>query len=338
MKNHILKSTRGFVPVVIVYILGAAGVGWMGYKVVTFDPGKTTEFKKVAAQMDQATKDVKTAQEKVTQASEKVDAATTKITTEKDTRLKAGQKLVADTQEALATAPAAIRADLHVKAAEETIRDAAKELETVLGSLTSEQRAEVQQLVAKLTSENETIRADAERELQQVRTERDQSVQRQIDAEKARSVALEQKSQAEKQLTAAQTEQGKAEAKLQDAAQSRDGFAMAFARFKNWVFIAVIVYVIVVFILPMLGTVFPAVAPFANAVHAIFSPIMAKMKGDAENLARDASAATQEVLNKVQEKAPGLIDEAKAKAAEWITEADGTRARFDKKLREAHQL
>jgi len=97
----------------------------------------------------------------------------------------------------------------------------------------------------------------------------------------------------------------------------------------HWAIWAGIAYVLICWVMPLAAKMFPSLEPIAAAAHAIISPLMAKAKAEAEHLAQDASAALHHTVQLIEAKAPGILADAKTLSDAWITEADGTRQRFD---------
>ena len=126
--------------------------------------------------------------------------------------------------------------------------------------------------------------------------------------------------------------------KLQSALSDNAGMGGVLGRLFFWLKLGLLIYVLIAYVLPLLANMFPGLKPAADLAHAVLAPLTAKAKAEAENLARDASAATHVAMTQIEEKAPTILAEAKAKVGEWLTEADGTKARFDNKLREAQLL
>ena len=332
------SAVRGFAAVILVYILGAAGAGLAGYKFMKWDPLGDARIKAEAKKLadsskrfDDAIQQLDAAKAAVQQHQAEIDATTKKQT-------QTGQTWVAATGQSLAGAPDDVRANLHVAAAIKSNAVAAQALEDAVGKIGSDQLAMVLQFVTNATSASETRRAHSYAQLQVVQQQLADMRQQKETETKLKEEAVKKQQVAEAAYQRTQQANQSVMGNLQSALTDNTGLAGLVHRLFFWLKAGLLVYVLIVWVLPLLAHMFPGLKPAADLAHAVMAPLTAKAKAEAENLARDASAATHVVLTHIEEKAPGVLAEAKTKAAEWLTEADGTKARFDNKLREAQLL
>ena len=238
---------------------------------------------------------------------------TTTAATARASEAKTGQQLTAAAA-ALDQSPAT---DPGAKLAREILPRANNALENGLGPLTPEQAAWVQTLVANaLSAQVEKVAA-----AQAALTASDQA--RAAAEERARAAdADNQKLTTErKTLTAALV--------AHDAAAGATWF---------WIKAVALAAFFALYILPLLAKVFPQLGALETAAHAIIAPLAAKAWGEAKALATDASGAVCSVLAKVEKEAPAAFQGAKAEADAWLTEADGTAARYAAALRKSNLL
>lgn len=332
------SAVRGFAAVIVVYALGAAAAGLAGYKFMKWDPlGDArikTEAQKLAdtsKRFDDAVAQLDAARAEVQKHQAEIDATTKKQT-------QTGQTWVAATGQSLAAAPDEIKAEVHVAAAIKANAVAASALEDAVGKMSAEQITAVLQFVANATSASESRRAQADAQLQLAQQQL-ADMRQQKDAEtKAKEAAVEKQKAAEQAYVRTKQANDSVMNKLQSALSDNTGMDGVLGKLFFWLKLGLLVYVLIAYVLPLLANMFPGLKPAADLAHAVLAPLTAKAKAEAENLARDASAATHVVLTQIEEKAPSILAEAKTKAGEWLTEADGTKARFDNKLREAQLL
>ena len=335
------SRTRGFAPIIILYVVGGLGAAFVGYKAYTWDPLKSlrtsqaeADAKKLAdtnAQLNAATTALQTAQAQLKSASDAIV-----VTTKQQTQV--GQTWVAATGRVLQAAPPEIRGEQHVAAAIKSNAQAAQALTDAVGQLTPEQLAIVVQYVADATSAIEAKRAEADSMLQQTQAQLDDMRRQKTGEETAKNTALSQLATATKQYEQVKQANRTALDTFNAALHENGGLSDILETVFFWLKFGVIAYVLLVYVLPLAAHMFPGLQPLADVTHALIAPLAAKAKQEAESLARDASAATHVVLNKIEAKAPDLLKEARADASEWITEADGTKARYDQMLRHANLL
>lgn len=339
MNTHTRSSAvRGFAAVIVVYVLGAAAAGLAGYKFMKWDPLGDARIKSEAQKLaetskrfDDAMAQLDAARAEVKQRQEEIDATTKQQT-------QTGQTWVAATGQSLAAAPDDIKSEVHVAAAIKANAVAATALEDAVGKMSGEQIAAVLQFVANATSASETRRAQADAQLQVAQQQLAEMRQQKEAETKAKDAAIEKQKVAEQAYARTKQANDSIMGKLRSALSDNTGVDGVLGRLFFWLKLGLLLYVLTAYVLPLLANMFPGLKPAADLAHAVLAPLTAKAKAEAENLARDASAATHVAMTQIEEKAPSILAESKAKVNEWITEADGTKARFDNKLREAQLL
>ncbi len=323
------SSKRGAVQLAAIAVIGAVllvgGLFWKTSRLQLFERGPSAaEVQKKLGKLDvnQAAVDAAVAQ---ALAAERAARA------EQERQTRTGQSLVAATGEALAAAGPAAQADPAVQFAGKANAKAGEALTAAVGPLTPELRQWAVDLVRNATSASESARAQAEQALQ--------LSDRQLrDSEARESQHLREAAAAE--AKAAQLEQinSALHTQLEETLAEKDRVGGLLDRVLHWALYFGIAYTFAMWVLPFVAAVFPALAPVNAAIHAIVAPLGAKALSEAKSLAHDASAALHNVLTRVQAKAPAVAAEAEAAKAEWITEADGTAARYQDALRATQQL
>jgi|GEM_PF-6214673 len=331
------RSRRGEAVTVVLYALGALVALFTGYQVLRLTPSKETQVKADARKFQESETAEVTAQKNVATDRQGVAQQETAIATAVKTQTQAAQSMVAATGQALAAAPAEIRRDLHVSAALQTNAVAAHALQSAVGPLSDAQLAEVRQLVAAATAASETERARAASELAAVQQ---QLAAEQADKQKHRQwlqAAQEKLLAAEKDAAAAQTALEQSARRLRAAATQRDGLGERLEHLLLWLKLGLALYLLFAYVLPLASHFLPGLRALSELAHAVLNPFVHQDKAGSEALARDASAATDELLELIARRSPDALQEAHERAGAWITEHDGVRARFDQMLRLTHR-
>lgn len=335
--RHRHRSCRGEAATVVLYVLGAVVAIITGYQVLKWNPFRSNRVQDDAKQFHKAEIAESDAQKKTEADQEIVNRQADAVATDVKSQTQAAQSMVAATGQALAAAPFEIRRDFHVSAALQTNAVAAHALQSAVGPLSAAQLAEVQKLVAQATAASEAQRAQAASELA--------SVQQQLAAEQAdkqKHLHLLQQAQeklrvAQQDAAAAQTALEQTARQLQAAAIERDGLGARLDQVFLWLKLGLGVYVLFVYVLPLVSHVLPGLRALSDLAHAALNPFVHQEKTGAETLARDASAATDELLELIAQRAPDTLKEAHERAGAWITDYDGVRARFEQMLRLVHR-
>jgi len=259
-----LRSPRGVAVVVILYALGALGVGFAGYKFLKWNPFKNDS--------------VTTAAQKFQEAEARYNAATQ-----------------------------VVRAD----------RQAAQQ-QTADANATATSDAQRAQATAELTGVKQQLAAE----------QADKQRHQQLLQESETKLAAAQKTAASAQLSVDRTSR-----QLQEATSSSDGLGLLLDQLFFWLKLGLALYVVLVYVLPLASHFLPGLHPLANLAHALLNPVMHAEKTGFEALARDASAATDELLELISQRSPETLKEAHARTGAWITEHDGVRALFEKMLK-----
>lgn len=332
-----LRSCRAEAVLIVLYVVGALGAGFLGFKLLKWDPFKDGRVTAAAKKFE----DAEARYQAATQAVQAERAAARQQATEVDADAKrqtqAAQSMVAATGQALATAPPEVRGDLHVSAALQTNAVAAHALESALGPLSPAQLAEVNRLVASATAASEAQRAQADAQLadltqQLAAAQADQHHHQQLLREADAKLADAQNAAADAQTTVEQTAR-----QLRRTADHRDGLGHLLDRLFLGLKLGLGLYLVLAYGLPLASHFLPGLHPLSDLAHALLNPFMHQEKTGAEALARDASAATDELLELIAQRAPELLKEAHARAGAWLTEHDGVRARFEQMLKLVHR-
>ena len=271
------------------------------------------------------------AQQKLDAAQQRGATAAADAQQEVNIQFRQGQSYVAGTGEALAKAAPASREDPAVQVAARLNKQAGAAIEAAVGPLTKEQMDWVAELVKDATSASEASRATAEQKL----AEADAALR---ESEQREALANQQVRQAKQDREAAERERDQAKTSLATAISERDELGAKLDSVLHWLLFGAILYAAIVYGLPLLANVIPALKPIEAAAHAILAPLAAKAWAEAEKLAQDATAALHHVIATVETGAPELLAKVKQIKGEWITEADGTAARAEAALRKANVL
>lgn len=324
-----LKTKRGAVDLAAIAVIGAVlligGLFWKTSRIHLFDRGPSAgEVQKKLGKLD-------INQAAVDEAVAKALAADRAARGEQDRQVRTGQSLVAATGEALAAAGPAAQADPAVQFAGKTNAKAGEALAAAVGPLTPELRQWAIDIVRNATSASEAARAQAEAALQI--SDRDLAASQAREAQYLRDAAAAQ-------ARATQLEQisTKLRTQLDETLAEKDRVGGLLDTVLRWALYLGIAYACAMYVLPLLGAVFPPLAPLATAVHAVVAPLGAKALKEAKSLAQDACAALHNVVQTVEAKAPAILAEVQAKKAEWITQNDGTAAREQEALRATNQI
>lgn len=323
-------SRRGAVDLaavaVIVLVLGIGGLFFKASRLKLFSRGPSaSEVQKKLGKLD-------INQAAIDEAAAAALAAERAAHGEQTAQTRTGQSLVAATGEALAAAGPAAKADPAVQFAGRTNAKAGEALEAAVGPLTPELQQWSIDLVRNATSASEAARAKAEAALQL--SDRDLAASQAREAQYLRESAAAQ-------ARASQLEQiaGALRTQLDETLAEKDRVSDILDTVLRWALYLGIAYACAMWVLPLLGAVFPPLAPIAAAVHAIVAPLGAKALKEAKSLAQDACAALHNVVQHVREKAPAdVVAKVDAIRGEWITQNDGTAARADEALRATHQI
>lgn len=331
------RSVRGEALVIVLYALGSLVVVAAGVKFFRWDPTKQArtaaaeeKLTKAEAHYFAATDAAKAAQQALQQQTESVADDVRRQT-------QTAQSLVAATGQALAAAPADVRSDLHVSTAVQTNTLAAGALSQAVGPLSQEQLAEVARLVADATSASEARRAQATEELNAVRQ---QLATAQQDKERHQTLLQQAETRlqaAEKDTATARTALEQRTTHLKEVLASHDGLGRTLERIFLWLKIGLGLYLLIAYVLPLVSHFLPGLRALSDLGHAVLTPFAHQEKNGVEALARDASAATDELLELIAQRAPDALKEAHERAGSWITDYDGVRARFEQMLRLAHR-
>lgn len=332
-----LRSCRGEAVAIVLYALGALVAVAAGAKFLRWDP--TKDLRSVAAEKKlaeaeagylKATAAAQAAQQALQQQSAGI-AGDARLQTQ------AAQSLVAATGQALAAAPADIRGDLHVSAALQTTTLASNALAQAVGPLSQAQLAEVTRLVAHATAASEARRAQAAEELNAVKQ---QLAAEQQDKERHRTLLQQAEARwqtAEQNAADTRTALEERTTRLQQVLTQHDGLGRTLERFFLWLKIGLGVYLLIAYVLPLVSHFLPGLRALSDLGHAVLTPFAHQEKNGVEALARDASAATDELLELIAQRAPDALKEAHERAGAWITDYDGVRARFEQMLKLAHR-
>ncbi len=331
------RASRGEATVVILYILGAAVAVFTGVKLLKWNPFKDDRIAAAAKKFEDAEARYHAASEAVQTDRQAVQQQQTAANDDTRRQAQAAQSMVAATGQALAAAPPEIRRDLHVSTALQTNAVAAHALDSALGPLGPAQLAEVHRLVASATAASEAQRAEAATQLATVR--------QQLAAEQADKQHHQQLLQvSESKLASARQDAANAQAavqqsaqQLQQAAADRDSLGGLLGRVFLLLKIGAVLYLVFAYALPLASHFLPGLRPLSELGHALLSPLVHQEKAGAEALARDASAATDELLELIAQRNPELLKEAHARVGAWLTEHDGVRARFEQMLKLVHR-
>ncbi len=332
-----LRPCRGEATVAILYVLGALGVGFVGFKFLKWSPFKNAsvtaaakKYEVAEARYNAATQAVEAAQKAAQQQAAAIEADSKRQT-------QTAQSMVAATGQALASAPPEIRSDLHISSALQTNAVAAQALQSALGPLSTEQLAEINRLVANATAASEARRAQAAAELDSVKQQlaaeqADKQRHVQLLRESEAKLAAAQKSADQAQSAVAETAQ-----KLHAATSDRDTFSGLLDQLFFWLKLALGLYAAFTYGLPLASHFLPGLRPLSDLAHAFIAPFTHLEKSGVEALARDASAATDELLELISQRHPEALKDAHARAGAWLTEHDGVRARFEQMLKLVHR-
>lgn len=318
---------------VVLYVVGALGAGFAGYKLLKWNPFKDDRVTAAARKFEAAEARYNAATQAVQTDRQAVQQQNTEVSADAKRQTQAAQSMVAATGQALASAPPEVRSDLHVSTALQTNAVAAHALQSALGPLSPEQLAEVNRLVANATAASEAQRAQAAEELagvkQQLATEQaDKQRHEQLLQESQTRLLAAQKAAADAQASVHRTDQ-----QLQAATSSRDSLGHLLDLTFFWLKLGLALYVVLVYVLPLASHFLPGLHPLSDLAHALLNPFMHVEKAGSEALARDASAATDELLELISLRSPELLKEAHARAGAWLTDHDGVRALFEKMLK-----
>lgn len=323
------KPCRGAVDLAAIAVIGLVvllgGAAWKISRVKLFERGPS------AAEIRQQTDALQVNRQAIDDAVAQALAAERAAHGEQSAQTRTGQSLVAATGTALGQAGAAAQADPAVRLAGRLNAKAGEALEQAVGPLTPAQAAWVAELVANATSASEARRAAAEQAL----TLSDRALAASASREEQR---LREAAAAQAEAAQLSTINTQLRTKLDETLAEKDRVGGLLDTVLRWALYLGFGYVLAVWVLPLLGAVFPAVRPLATAVHAVVAPLGAKALAEAQALARDASAALHNVVKRVEEKAPQLSREVAEIKGEWITQNDGTAAAHDQALRDAHQI
>lgn len=325
-----LKSKRGAVDLaalaVILVVLGVGGLFFKVSRLKLFDRGPSAgEVQKKLGKLD-------VNQAAINEAVAQALAAERAARGEQDTQTRTGQSFVAATGEALAAAGPAAKADPAVQFAGRTNAKAGEALTAAIGPLTPEVQVWAAELVRNATSASEAARAKAEAALHASDTALRASVDRE-------SQHLREATAAQARAAQLETINATLRTQLDETLAEKDRVGGLLDTVLRWALYLGIAYAFAMWVLPLLGAVFPPLAPISAAVHAVVAPLGAKALKEAKDLARDASAALHNVVQHVREKAPAdVVAKVDQIRGEWITQNDGTAARHDAALREAQQL
>lgn len=331
------RPPRGEVALIILYALGALAAGLAGYKVLTWDPLKDARVTAAAKKFEKAEASYQAALQAVQAAQQASQQQQADVGADAKRQTQAAQSMVAATGQALASAPPDVRSDLHVSAALQTNAVAAHALQSVLGPLSPEQLAEVHRLVTNATAASEARRAQAAEELAGVKqqlaaAQQDKARHQQLLRDTEAKLATAQKAAADAQAVVQKTNQ-----QLQEATSSRDSAGHLLDLLFFWLKVGLGLYLALTYGLPLASHFFPGLHPLSDLAHALLHPLMHQEKAGFEALARDASAATDELLELISVRCPDALKEAHTRAGAWITEHDGVRALFDRMLKVAHR-
>lgn len=328
---------RGLASIAVVYLLGFIVTGVVGYKVLHWDPTKEDRVEAASKKLEESEAKLSAATAALNSARENERQHAQAAADDAREQTRAGQTWVAATGQALTGAPAGVRGDLHVSAALHANSVAAQALEGAVGKLTPAQAAEVLAFINDATSASEARRAQADAELADAKKQLAELAQARQQQEQLTRAAEAKVNTAQQAVSRAASVVGRTVAHLNATLSSNSDLGGLLEHFFYYLKLAIIFYIVAIYILPLLAHMFPGLAPLADVAHALLSPLAHTAKIQAEALARDASAATDELLSHIEEKAPGILAEARTKVSAWITEADGTRERYEKMLRTAHR-
>lgn len=222
--------------------------------------------------------------------------------------LGSAQRTAHETQIALAVAPTS----RPVAIARESNDTTVASLDQLAGPLTVAQVALLRAQVSGLLSEVQAERARAEGERQSRRSE----------TMEASTTISELKAD----LTAAQ-------AKLKVGFERENAVANSYRNLKFWIYGAIAIWVFVAFILPVIGSAFPAVGAVASIGQGIFAPFAVAAARRTKRLAGDLVCGIHEMRQQMKTRAI-TKDEADTILKSWVTEADGTAAKVDMIRRE----
>ena len=324
------KPCRGAVDLAAIAVIGLVvllgGAAWKISRVKLFERGPS------AAEIRQQTDALQVNRQAIDTAVAQALAAERAAHGEQSAQTRTGQSLVAATGAALGQAGAAAQADPAVQLAGRLNAKAGEALEQAVGPLTPAQAAWVAELVANATSASEARRAAAEQAL----TLSDRALAASASREEQR---LREAAAAQAEAAQLSTINSQLRTRLDETLTEKDRVGGLLDTVLRWALYLGFAYVLAVWVLPLLGAVFPAVRPLATAVHAVVAPLGAKALAEAQALARDASAALHNVVKRVEEKGDAmLVRDVSAIRGEWITQNDGTAAAHDQALRDAHQI
>lgn len=335
--HHRHRSHRGEAATAVLYVLGALVAVVTGYQVLKWNPFRENRVQDDARKFHQAEIAAADAQKKAEAGRQAVDQQETAVAADVKSQTQAAQSMVAATGQALAAAPPEIRRDFHVSTALQTNAVAAHALQSAVGPLSAAQLAEVGKLVAQATAASEAQRALAASELAAVQQ---QLAAEQADKQKHQQFLL----QAQDNLRAAQHEAAATQAaleqtarQLQAAAAHRDGLGRRLEQLFLWLRLGLALYVLFAYVLPLASHFLPGLRALSELAHAVLNPFIHQEKAGTEMLARDASAATDELLELIAQRCPEALKEAHGRAGAWITEYDGVRTRFEQMLRLTHR-
>ena len=323
------NSRRGAVELaaiaVIVLVLGIGGLFWKTSRLHLFARGPS------AAEIQKQTTAFQVNQVAIDAAVAKAIAAERSAQDEQSAQTRTGQTFVAGTGLAIAGATAGAKSDPHIQLAAELNAKAGAALESAVGPLSPAQQQWVAELIANATSASEQSRAKAERALQL--SDRDLRA-----SESREQQLLRQTTAAEAERDQLRGISAELRTKIDETLAEKDRVGGLLDTVLHWAIYLGGAYIFAVYILPLVGMVFPLFAPLATAAHALVAPLGAKALSEAKALGRDACAALHNVITKVEEKAPAIVAEVKAVRSEWITQNDGTAAAHDAALRETQQI
>lgn len=245
-----------------------------------FAGSKATAALKVEAKMDEATKNA----------------------------LRSAQGSAHETKFALQDAPPS----RNVEVAKESNDATVSALDNALGPLPSGDLEVLKKQVEGLLSENAKLRAEAEEERQDRRSNLAEATKTIYELKQQRDIAIE-------------AERKQAAVNLSVANEYRN--------LKFWIYGAIGLWVFIAFILPILGRAFPAVGAVASIGQAVVAPFAVAAASTTKKLAGDLVGGIHDLRQHLKSGAL-TKPEADKLLSEWITEADGTAAQVDAIRRE----
>ena len=227
-----------------------------------------------------------------------------------DTLAKQGQEFAAAAEKAIARDPAP---SLNSKAALYLLRRGNKAFDLAYGPILPARDAQLEKMVADLTSENAQLREAGERQLA--------AMDRQTNDAAAKLMASDAKIA---ELTG----------KVTQYASERDEVARKWERMMRWIYVAAGSWVFVAFVLPILSTAFPAIGGVTKVAQTILSPIASATATKAQRVLTDVVSGVEAIRSKLKQAGTITRAEADLILREYVTEADGTAAAVDASRRD----